>query len=76
MTLGLAQIIIGVGLVVEKQQISLITMFFHAIGAKNSHLSEPMFLVYVLMACRDYDKLLSIERDMHLRGFDTVFKLT
>ena len=38
--------------------------------------SEPMFLVYVLMACRDYDKLLSIERDMHLRGFDTVFKLT
>ena len=38
--------------------------------------SEPMFLVYVLMACRDYNTLLSIERDMHLRGFDTTFKLT
>ena len=38
--------------------------------------SEPMFLLYVLMACSDFNKLLSIERDMHLRGFDTLFKVT
>ena len=38
--------------------------------------TEPMFLLYVLMACSDFNKLLSIERDMHLRGFDTLFKVT
>ena len=38
--------------------------------------TEPMFLLYVLMACSDFNKLLGIERDMHLKGFDTLFKVT
>ena len=38
--------------------------------------TEPMFHLYVLMACSDFNKLLSIERDMHLKGFDTLFKGT
>ena len=36
---------------------------------------EPEFLMYCLMACSDFNKLLSYERGMHLRGFDTTFKL-
>ena len=36
---------------------------------------EPEFLMYCLMACSDFNKLLSYERGMHLRGFDTMFKL-
>ena len=37
--------------------------------------SEPYFLLYVMMACSDYNKLLNIERKLHLKGHDTVFKL-
>ena len=36
--------------------------------------SEPYFLLYVMMACSDYNKLLNIERRLHLQGHDTVFK--
>ena len=36
---------------------------------------EPFFLIYVLMACSDYNKLLNIERRLHLQGHDTTFKL-
>ena len=37
---------------------------------------EPEFLLFCLMACSDYNKLLSYERDLHLKNFDTTFKLT
>ena len=36
---------------------------------------EPEFLMFGLMACSDFNKLLSYERSMHLKGFDTLFKL-
>ena len=36
---------------------------------------EPLFLLYVFMACSDYNKLLNIERRLHLQGHDTTFKL-
>ena len=36
---------------------------------------EPFFQVYVMMACNSYDKLLNIERGLHLKGHDTTFKL-
>ena len=37
--------------------------------------SEPFFLLFCMMACNDYSKLLKIERILHLKGHDTVFKL-
>lgn len=37
--------------------------------------SEPFFLLFVFMECSDYNKLLNIERKLHLKGHDTVFKL-
>ena len=37
--------------------------------------SEPYFRLYVMMACSDYNKLLNIERKLHLEGHDTTFKL-
>ena len=36
---------------------------------------EPLFLLFVMMECNDYDKLLSIERKLHLEGHDTAFNL-
>ena len=38
-------------------------------------LQEPFFQLYVLMVCSDYNKLINIERKLHLQGHDTVFKL-
>ena len=38
-------------------------------------ITEPLFILYVMMACSDYNKLLSIERKLHLAGHDTTFKL-
>ncbi len=38
-------------------------------------ITEPHFLLYVMMACNDYNKLLTIERRLHLAGHDTTFKL-
>ena len=38
-------------------------------------ITEPNFLLYVMMECSDYNKLLSIERKLHLDGHDTTFKL-
>ena len=35
--------------------------------------SEPFFLLFVMMACSDYNKLLNIERGLHLKGHDTTF---
>lgn len=37
---------------------------------------EPEFFLFCLMACSDYNKLLSYERDMHLKYFDTTFQLS
>ena len=37
--------------------------------------SEPFFLMYVMMSCNNYDKLLNIERCLHLKGHDTTFQL-
>ena len=37
--------------------------------------TSGLFLLYVLMACNDYNKLLNIERRLHLKGHDTTFKL-
>ena len=37
---------------------------------------EPEFFLFCLMACSDYNKLLSYERDMHLKNFDTTFQLS
>ena len=41
--------------------------------AQNVVPSEPYFLLYVMMACSDYNKLLNIERRLHLKGHDTTF---
>ena len=38
-------------------------------------ITEPLFILYVMMACSDYNKLLNIERRLHLAGHDTTFKL-
>ena len=43
--------------------------------AKRVPPKEPEFLMFCLMSCSDFNKLLSYERDMHLKGFDTLFKL-
>ena len=43
--------------------------------AQGLSLQEPYFLLYVLMACSDYNKLINIERKLHLKGHDTAFKL-
>ena len=43
--------------------------------AKGLPLKEPEFLMFCLMACSGFNKLLSYERGMHLKGFDTLFKL-
>ena len=37
---------------------------------------EPFFLLFVLMECSDYNKLINIERNLHLAGHDTTFKRT
>ena len=37
--------------------------------------SEPFFKLYVMMSCNSYDKLLNIERGLHLKGHDTTFQL-
>ena len=37
--------------------------------------TEPNYLMYIMMECSDYNKLLSIERKLHLAGHDTTFKL-
>ena len=37
--------------------------------------TEPNYLMYFMMECSDYNKLLSIERKLHLAGHDTTFKL-
>ena len=34
---------------------------------------EPFFLLFVMMSCSDYNKLLNIERALHLKGHDTTF---
>ena len=33
---------------------------------------EPFFKLYVYMACSDYNKLLNIERSLHVAGHDTL----
>ena len=43
--------------------------------AQGHSLQEPFFLLFVFMACSDYNKLINIERNLHLQGHDTVFKL-
>ena len=47
----------------------------HVYNCKGPSLQEPLFRMYVLMTCSSYDKLLNIERRLHLKGFDTTFKL-
>ena len=47
----------------------------HVYNCKGLSLQEPLFHMYVLMACSNYDKLLNIERRLHLQGLDTTFKL-
>ena len=47
----------------------------HVFNCKGPTLREPLFRMYVLMACSNYDKLLNIERRLHLKGLDTTFKL-
>ena len=37
--------------------------------------AEPFFKLYVMMSCNSYDKLLNIERGLHLKGHDTTFQL-
>ena len=37
--------------------------------------TEPYFIMFVFMVCNDYNKLLNIERKLHLQGHDTTFKL-
>ena len=37
--------------------------------------NEPFFLLFSMMACNDYSKLLNIERNLHFKGHDTIFKL-
>ena len=48
---------------------------FNCYRSKGLPPSEPFFLLFCLMACNDYHKLLNIERKLHLKGHDTVFKL-
>ena len=48
---------------------------FNCCRSKGLPPSEPFFLLFCLMACNDYHKLLNIERKLHLKGYDTVFKL-
>ena len=51
----------------------------HVFGCRSSlglPKKEPEFLMNCLMACSDYQKLLSYERAMHLKGFDTTFKIS
>jgi hypothetical protein len=48
---------------------------FDCFRSKGLPPSEPFFLLFCLMACNDYHKLLNIERNLHLKGHDTVFKL-
>ena len=47
----------------------------HVFRCKGESLQEPVFLMYCLMACSDYNKLINIERNLHLKGHDTIFKL-
>ena len=47
----------------------------HVYNCKGPSLQEPLFRMYVLMTCSSYDKLLNIERRLHLKGFDTTFRL-
>ena len=42
----------------------------------NGPIIEPLFHAYIMMACSNYDKLLNIERNLHLESHDTTFKLT
>ena len=38
-------------------------------------ITKPMFSFFIMMECNDYNKLLNIERRLHLAGHDTTFKL-
>ena len=42
---------------------------------KGLPITEPMYSLFVMMECNDYNKLPSIERRLHLAGHDTTFKL-
>ena len=48
---------------------------FECSRSKGMPPNEPFFLLFSMMACNDYSKLLNIERNLHLKGHDTIFKL-
>ena len=48
---------------------------YHCSTRQGAEATEPYFLLYVLMECNDYNKLINIERNLHLDGHDTIFKL-
>ena len=40
--------------------------------AKNTVLQEPFFKAFIFMVANDYNKLLNLERKLHLDGHDTL----
>ena len=40
--------------------------------AKKTTMSEPFFKAYIFMVVSDYNKLLNLERKLHLAGHDTL----